>query len=231
MLPLLPARVASVSACLHVATRPKRYAAILIDPPWSFNVWSKATGHGRSAESHYPTMTPQALKALPLQTLMADDCAVFMWATFPTLPQALDLGASWGLTYKTCAFLWAKINKRADQRQAYPADDTNWFMGMGYWTRANAEPCLLFTRGNPKRKARNVRQLIASVIRQHSQKPDQIYGRIEQLVDGPYLEVFARQAHTRWDAIGNGIDGRDIRDVLGAPALFADASAETTVAA
>lgn len=192
----------------------KQYGAILIDPPWRFNVWSRDTGLGRSAESHYPTMTMDDLKALPLQTLMAKDCAVFMWATFPTLPEALELGKSWGLQYKTCAFLWAKVNKRSEFRWSYPTEDSNWFCGMGYWTRANTEPCFLFTRGKPKRKARNVRQFIASVIREHSRKPDGIYGRIEALVDGPYLEVFARQAWRGWDVMGNGIDGQDIRDVL-----------------
>lgn len=192
----------------------KKYGAILIDPPWSFQVWSKDTGQGRSAEAHYPTMTPEALKALPMQTLMADDCAVFMWATFPTLPQALELGKAWGLEYKTCAFLWAKVNKRAENRWSYPSDESNWFMGMGYWTRANTEPCLLFTKGSPKRKSRSVRQFIASVIRRHSQKPDCIYDRIEQLVEGDYCEVFARQTRIGWDSVGNEITGERIEDVL-----------------
>lgn len=192
----------------------RRYAAVLIDPPWSFKVWSKDTGLGRSAESHYSTMGIDDLKALPINDLLIPNAALFMWVTWPTLLDGIALGQAWNLEYKTCAFLWAKVNSRAENRWSAPNEDSNWFMGMGYWTRANTEPCLLFTKGKPKRKARNVRQFVASAIRKHSQKPDAIYGRIEALVDGPYLEVFARQRHVGWDAIGDGIDGKDIRDVL-----------------
>jgi N6-adenosine-specific RNA methylase IME4 len=82
------------------------------------------------------------------------------------------------------------------------------------WTRANAELCLLFTKGSPKRKARNVRQVIIAPVGVHSAKPDEQYERIERLVDGPYVEVFARRPWPGWNAIGNEIDGRDVRDVL-----------------
>ena len=184
----------------------KTFGALYIDPPWRFEVWSRMTGLDRSAESHYPTMTPDKLKALPIPTLMADDCAVFMWATWPTLPQAVALGECWGLTYKTCAFLWAKMNKHMNGRFAVPEDNANWHMGMGFWTRANTEPCLLFTKGKPKRKAANVRQLIVSPIERHSKKPDSVYASIEALVNGPYCELFARQTKTGWDSWGNEID-------------------------
>lgn len=159
----------------------------------------------------------EELKALPLLTLMADDCAVFMWATWPMLPTALEVGAAWGLTYKTLAFDWLKRTSTGE----------HWHIGMGYWSRANSEPCLLFTRGNPKRKDKGVRQLIVDNTSQlplfpplvnrvmgHSVKPDEAYCRIERLVDGPYIDVFARRKRKGWDAIGNDIDGRDIRDVL-----------------
>lgn len=195
----------------------KRYGAIMIDPPWSFRVWSKATGQGRSAESHYPTLDIESMCNLPMHRLFAGDCAVFMWTTCPTLPDALRLGKAWGLTYKTFAFDWLKRTSTGN----------NWHMGMGYWTRANSEPCLLFTKGKPERKSKGVRQLIVedhtqlslfpplvSRVLAHSAKPDEAYRRVEQLVDGDYLDVFARRTRPGWDAIGNEIDGRDIRDVL-----------------
>jgi N6-adenosine-specific RNA methylase IME4 len=181
-----------------------KYGAILIDPPWSFKVWSKDTGHGRSAESHYPTMQPGELLTLPIQELAAPDCALFMWVTMPTLPQAIALGEAYGFQYKTAAFTWVKTLRGG----------FGWHFGMGYWTRANAELCLLFTKGSPKRKARNVRQVIIAPVGVHSAKPDEQYERIERLVDGPYVEVFARRPWPGWDAIGNEIDGRDVRDVL-----------------
>lgn len=172
----------------------KKYGAILVDPPWSFKVYSNK-GKDRSAEKHYPVMGLDALKALPVPTIMADDCAVFMWATWPNLLDALELGKAWGLTYKTCAFCWAKTNRKSP----------GFFMGLGYWTRANTEPCLLFTKGSPKRKSRGVRQLVVDAVRRHSQKPDRIYGDIEALVDGDYCELFARQTWPGWDAWGNEV--------------------------
>ena len=194
---------------MQVSVR-QTYRALLVDPPWAFRVWSEDTGNGRSASAHYPTMTVDELKVLPVPSLMAENCAVFMWATWPTLPDALALGAAWGLEYKTCAFNWVKLNKvQTDQP----------FVGMGYWTRANSEPCLLFTKGTPRRKSRAVRQIIlewiggmfetetlATPIQEHSQKPNAVYRRIEALVEGPYCELFARRVWRGWDRWGNEID-------------------------
>ena len=69
----------------------KKYNVIYADPPWSYKVWSKK-GAGRSAESHYPTMSIEAIKALPVSRLAARDCALFLWITFPMLVRA---GALW----------------------------------------------------------------------------------------------------------------------------------------
>jgi N6-adenosine-specific RNA methylase IME4 len=77
---------------------------------------------------------------------------------------------------------------------------------MGYWTRANTEPCLLATRGRPKRLNADVRQAIIEPRREHSRKPDGIHKRIERLVAGPYLELFARQQRPGWDVWGNEVD-------------------------
>lgn len=199
-------------------TTAQGFSVLYLDPPWEFKVYSRDTGLGRSAESHYDTMCLEDLMALPMQNLMADDCAVFMWATWPTLAEALQLGAAWGLTYKTCAFNWVKLNRNQT--------DTP-FTGMGYWTRANSEPCLLFTRGTPHRDSKSVPQIlldwedglfqtetIATPIGAHSEKPNAIYERIEALIPGSYCEVFARQARHGWTAIGNEIDGRSIQEVL-----------------
>ena len=182
------------------------YGVLYIDPPWKFKVWSRDTGQGRSAESHYPTMSLDELRKLDVEKLMNPDCAVFMWATWPTLPEALLLGEAWGLQFKTCAFLWAKMNKHMNGRFAVTEDNANWFMGMGYWTRSNTEPCLLFTKGFPKRKAKNVRQLIVSPIGKHSEKPIEVYSAIESLVEGAYCELFARQERIGWDRWGNEVE-------------------------
>ena len=79
-------------------------------------------------------------------------------------------------------------------------------IGMGYWSRKESEICLLATRGKPKRVNADVRQVIQAKRRQHSRKPDEIYSRVERLVAGPYLEMFARQRWPGWDAYGDQVD-------------------------
>ena len=100
----------------------------------------------------------EELCALPVADLAAPDSALFLWATFPQLPEALRLIKAWGFTYKTVAFVWLKKNKKAD----------SWFYGLGFWTRGNAEICLLATRGHPKRQATNIHQFIISPVEAHS---------------------------------------------------------------
>ena len=168
-----------------------KYGAILCDPPWNFLTHSKK-GEGRSASQHYDCMTMADIKALPVADYAAPDCTLFMWVTDPFLAKGIALLDLWGFTYKTVAFYWTKRNQ-----------DGTPFTGMGYWTRANPEQCLLATRGKPKRKAKDVRRWIDAPRREHSRKPDEIHDRIERLVDGPYLEMFARQRKAGWDALGN----------------------------
>jgi N6-adenosine-specific RNA methylase IME4 len=93
-------------------------------------------------------------------------------------------------------FYWVKLN-------AAPKPDADYFIGMGYWTRANPELCLLATRGKPPRWAKDVRRLVVERRREHSRKPDCVRARIERLVAGPYLELFARETKPGWDCWGN----------------------------
>ncbi len=183
-----------------------RYGAIYADPPWYFKNFS-AKGTGRAAVSHYDVMSMEELKRYPVADFAAKDCALFLWATDPMLPEAFALMASWGFTYKTIAFHWAKTNRGAANRTLA---ENPFFTGLGYWTRANPELCLLGTRGKPKRLAKDVRRLVVSERREHSRKPDEIYDRIERLVGGPYLELFAREKRSGWDAIGHQLgDAQD----------------------
>lgn len=172
----------------------KKYRVIYADPPWSFATYSHK-GKGRSAEAHYDCMTLEDIKALPVADWAADDCALLLWATDPLLEKAFDVISAWGFTYKTVGFYWAKQNKSGN----------GFFMGTGYYTRANPEQCLLSTRGKPKRLSRSVQKLVVSPRREHSRKPDCVRDRIEALFDGPYLEMFARSTKPGWDAWGNEI--------------------------
>ena len=174
----------------------RKYSVIYADPPWSFDVWS-GEGKDRSAENHYPTMTQAEIEALPVGALAADDCALFMWAVMPQLPEALRVIEAWGFDYKTCAFVWVKQTQ----------DEERFATGMGYWTRANAEVCLLATRGSPARLNADVHQVVLAPRSEHSRKPEEVAARIERLVPGPYIELFARRPREGWEAWGNQADG------------------------
>lgn len=101
-------------------------------------------------------------------------------------------------TYKTVAFTWAKTTTRTDWSWA-----PKWHAGLGYWSRANTELCLLGTRGKPKRIAKDVRQLVIAPRREHSRKPADVLARVERLVPGPYLDMFSRESRPGWSAWGN----------------------------
>jgi N6-adenosine-specific RNA methylase IME4 len=182
----------------------KRYGAILADPPWIFRTWS-ARGRGRSAERHYgSTMRLDEIKGLPVAASAKRDCVLFLWAVWPNLYDALEVIDAWGFEYKTLAFIYVKQTKSGDSLA--------W--GTGYWTRANSEPCLLATRGHPKRKNADVHQVILEPRREHSRKPDCIHTRIERLVSGPYLELWARQSERPgWTFWGDEVDKFNKKDV------------------
>lgn len=178
----------------------KKYGIIYADPPWHYRVYSKK-GAGRSAESHYPTMTIEKIQALPVSELADKDCALFMWIIFPLLKESLSVLSAWGFKFKTIAFVWIKQNRKSDSL----------FWGMGYWTRANAEFCVLATKGKPKRMAKNVHQVIVSHIEEHSKKPDEARRRIVRLMgDLPRIELFARQKSAGWDVWGNEVESNII---------------------
>ena len=110
-----------------------------------------------------------------------------------TEPRALELIASWGFEYKTVGFYWVKKNKAGE----------GFFTGRRHWMWANPEQCLLATRGKPARLAKDVKRLVIAPRREHSPKPDQVRERIERLVPGPYLELFARETKPGWECWGN----------------------------
>ncbi len=170
------------------------FGAILSDPPWSWNSWSK-TNQDRAAFNYYDVMSLEDLKGLPVADLAADDCVLFLWAINSMLPQAIAVMGAWGFEYKTIAFTWAKRT---------PTDKA-WHLGLGYWTRQNSEHCLLGTRGKPKRIARDLRELVIAPRREHSRKPDDVASGIERLVNGPYLELFARETRPGWTSWGHEV--------------------------
>lgn len=174
----------------------KKYNIIYADPPWRFQTYSEK-GKGRSAERHYPTVTIEDICLFSVDEIAADDCVLFLWTTMPCLVEAFKVIHAWGFVYKTTAFVWVKKNRQSDSL----------FWGMGYWTRSNAEICLLATRGNPHRISANVHQIVMTPIERHSKKPDEVRNRIVALMGNlPRIELFARELAQGWDAWGNEVE-------------------------
>ncbi|MDO8596396.1 MAG: MT-A70 family methyltransferase [Sulfuricaulis sp.] len=188
---------------------PKRhFGAILADPPWRFETYNE-NGRGRcpdwkpfkwSPSIHYDTIGSNDVAAMPVESLARDDACLFMWISWPMLEDALAIMSAWGFKYKTCGFAWLKADVSTINMFDGPVGVQ---IGTGYWTRSNSEVCLLATRGKPKRLNADVRQGIIAPRREHSRKPDGIHERIERLVAGPYLELFARQRRPGWTVWGN----------------------------
>ena len=144
---------------------------------------------------------------MPVNVIADKDAVLFMWAVNSKLQDAFRVIRAWGFEYKTLAFVWVKRN----------AGGEGWFWGMGSWTRANSELCLLATRGNPKSVSNSVHSVVDSVIGQHSAKPNEVRKRIVDLMgDLPRLEMFARGDKVKdlfdynrfdgWDVYGNEVE-------------------------
>ena len=173
----------------------KKYNIIYADPAWKYKVWS-GKGAKKTADNHYNTLNIEDIKSLPVHDIADNNCVLFIWVTYPCLLDGIETIKSWGFTYKTCGFSWIKKNKKADSL----------FWGLGYWTRANNEICLLATKGKPTRESKGVHQVVLDKIREHSRKPDCVRERIVKLCgDLPRIELFARQKHEGWDAWGNEV--------------------------
>ncbi len=178
---------------VDIYTTDKKYNVIYADPPWKYKTWTEGGG---TAEKHYPTMKLDDIIKMKdtIEKISDNNCILFLWVTFPCLLEGLKVMKEWGFTYKTCGFNWVKRNKKSN----------TFFFGMGYWTRANSELCLIGTKGTIKRKSNKVFQIIDTPIEEHSKKPDVVRDRIVELVgDIPRIELFARQTADGWDCWGN----------------------------
>jgi N6-adenosine-specific RNA methylase IME4 len=103
------------------------------------------------------------------------------------------------------AFTWVKLRRSYDSRQLrlVATAEHDLHVGLGFTTRKNAEFCLLARRGNAKRIAKNVREIILSPVREHSRKPDEAYERVRNYCEGPYLDLFSREDREGWTTWGN----------------------------
>jgi len=173
-----------------------KYSIIYADPPWAY-LWGTGKDGGNFApEKHYQTMSVDEICALNIKPIRETNCALFLWATMPTLPDSIKVMDAWGFKYKTCAFSWVKIRK-----------DGVPLRGMGSYTKSNIEICLLGMRGHIKAIDKTVPQMLMHERLGHSIKPPIVRERIVQLFgDLPRIELFARQKIDGWNAWGNEIE-------------------------
>ena len=165
------------------------YGLIMADPPWHFDVYSDK-GNEKSPQAHYDTMSLDEIKAITPGHHANKDCILWLWATNPNLPQAIEVMAAWGFRYVTAGH-WVKRTKNGKLG-----------FGTGYVLRCAGEPYLIGANGSPE-TARNVRSVIEGPVREHSRKPDEAFAAAESLTNGPYLELFSRQSRNGWDVWGN----------------------------
>ena len=178
----------------------KKYQIIYADPPWSYSISSSVAG-GRGQNTKYRCLRPVEIYDLPVESIADENSILFIWAVYPMLPEALYTIKTWGFYYKTNAFTWIKLNKKA----------LTPFFGMGKWTRRNTEICLLGTKGNPKAINHSISELIKSPIEEHSKKPDVIKKKIVELCgDLPRIELFARNNKQNILFGQNKFDGWDV---------------------
>jgi N6-adenosine-specific RNA methylase IME4 len=185
-------KIADGNAALAAAgAAGKRYGVIYADPEWRFEPRSRETGMDRAADNHYPTSSVEEIAARPVWEIAASDCALFLWATRPMLPQALRVIDAWGFAYKSLA-VWGK--RRAGEMR-----------GTGYWFTDECEILILATKGRVPAPAPGAQwpSLFIAPVGRHSAKPERAYELIEAYFPGlPKVELNARARRPGWDAWG-----------------------------
>jgi N6-adenosine-specific RNA methylase IME4 len=223
----------------------KKYDIILADCPWSYR--DKNKNGERGVYFKYPTLKIKDIQSLPVYKIAKEQSVLFLWVTAPLMQEGLDTVKSWGFKFKTFGFTWIKTNQKTyldeDMDNDYkfkgiPKDKNQvikrWnyktqkfvyksiHIGLGNYTRANPEFCLIGTRG--KLFEREDKSISSVVIHdrfmKHSEKPKEVIKRIDLLYGSELskIELFARKRYDGWDATGLDLGGEgkgeDIRGFL-----------------
>lgn len=178
---------------------PGAYSLIMADPPWSFRTYSPK-GWGKSAQKHYAVMTMVDIAALPVASLAAPDCLVWLWGTAPMLDQQIDILKGWGARYISHG-VWCKTTGSGGLA-----------FGTGYSFRNAHENIILGAFGRPKIASRSVRSVLMAPVREHSRKPDVAYVAARQMMPhGRAIDLFSRETRDGWDAWGGETGKFDMR--------------------
>lgn len=192
------------------------FKTVLADPPWRFkNRTGKVAPEHRRLD-RYSTMSLAEIKALPVETVVADNAHLYLWVPNALLPEGLEVMDAWGFRYVS-NLVWAKRRKDGgpDGR------------GVGFYFRNVTELILFGVRGSMRTlaPARSQVNMIETRKREHSRKPDEQYDLIEQCSPGPFLELFARYPREGWTLWGDESSedvtprGRSHRGYVGGPLL------------
>ena len=164
----------------------EKYAIIYANPPWMYNhqYFSPRDKTFMEANTNrYPApMATADIMALPVGNICEDNCVLFLWATTPILPEAINVVNAWGFTYKTL-FIWEKTNKGC----------------MGYWFKTCTEHLIIATKGNVKAFGSNIRNCYHEPKGKYGKKPEYFYRIIEKVAKGRRIELFARNYRRGWD--------------------------------
>ena len=175
----------------------KRYNIIYLDPPWFYNKRNLTDRLCGGVHAEYPVMQDDELRALPVGSIAAKNCALCMWVTCPRLPLGVELIEKWGFRYATVGFCWVKLNPKS----------RNIFFGPGYYTGSNVELILLGIKGSMEPIDKSISQVIVSERMEHSHKPAEARERIVKMFGNlPRIELFARQVAPGWDGWGLDYD-------------------------
>lgn len=173
----------------------KKYATIYADPPWRFQNRTGKVAPEHKRLNRYETMTLEEIKGLPVADIAAEKSHLYLWVPNALLPDGLEVMKAWGFEYKS-NLIWEKVRKdgQPDGR------------GVGFYFRNVTEILLFGVKGEKNRTlapARSQVNLIRTVKREHSRKPDEMVELIERCSPSPYLELFARGDRLGWDMWGN----------------------------
>lgn len=176
-------------------TKDQRFATVLADPPWQFQNKTGKVAPEHKRLNRYSTMTLEDICTLPVSSVCADTAHLYLWVPNALLPEGLRVLSAWGFQYKA-NLVWHKVRKDGgpDGR------------GVGFYFRNTTEIILFGVRGKNARTlapGRSQVNIIRSMKREHSRKPDEQYGIIEACSPGPYLELFGRGSREGWTTWGN----------------------------
>ncbi len=167
-----------------------KYRVLYADPPWEYNdECNDGAVQSGGSKGHYPTMTLSELCLLPIHDISDDNSVLFLWATSPMLPEALQVAKSWGFTYKS-SFIWDKVKHN-----------------MGHYNSVRHELLLICTKGSCLPDSKELIDSVQSIERtKHSVKPEEFRIIIDKLYpNGNRIEFFARRKVNGWETWGDEI--------------------------